>query len=253
MKKLYFALGVVCAALCLVCLYLFLPKKAPELSPLVRESTAAVEKRGESKEIAPQGYVSPVDFAALQELNPDIYAWLYIPGAGINHPILQSVSGDDSYYLTHSVELQEDENGCLFTQRRFSDKEFSIPLTVIYGHRRRSGEMFGSLEQRYTSPDGIYQYDRVIIYTPDRELHYQVFGQTQFSDAHLPMRYDALQEEEDLSAFVDAVKNYHTFSRQFDESVTLSGEDRVLVLSTCLANNDDQRFLVLAKLIEEIN
>lgn len=252
MKKLYFFLGVLCSVLCLLCIYLFLPKPAPASSPLVQQATKAVEKRAESPQSAAEGYVSPVDFQALQEMNPDIYAWLYIPGANINHPILQSVSGDDNYYLTHTVELKENENGCLFTQRNYSDKEFSIPATVIYGHRRRSGEMFGTLEKQFSAKDGIYKYNTIIIYTPDKELHYQVFGQTQFSDLHIPINYGIFNRSSRMSEFLNDVKTYHTFTRQFDESVTVSDGDRILILSTCLVNDENQRYLVLAKLIEEI-
>lgn len=253
MKKLYLILGIVCLVLAIVCIVLFIPRSSGITSALVRESTLAVEKRGESTQKSGSGYVSPVDFAALQEMNPDIYAWLYIPGAGINHPILQSTSGSDNYYLTHNVELQDDENGCLFTQRYYSDKEFEIPVTVIYGHRRRSGEMFGTLEKQFSAKDGIYKYNTIIIYTPDKELHYQVFAQSQFSDAHIIFHYNYFKSEENLTQFLSDLKKYHTFTRQFDDSVEVSSDDRLLVLSTCLVNDENQRFLVLAKLIEEIN
>lgn len=43
-----------------------------------------------------ESYHCPVDFAALQAENKDIYAWLYIPGTGINEPLVQRE--DDSYY-----------------------------------------------------------------------------------------------------------------------------------------------------------
>lgn len=252
MKKLYSILGILCLVLCAVCIYLFIPKPAPPSSPLVREATLAVEKRAESEPSA-DGYVSPVDFAALREMNPDIYAWLYIPEASINHPILQSTSGDDSYYLTHNVELKDDENGCLYTQRKYSDTDFDIPVTVIYGHRRRSGEMFGTLEKQFSSKDGIYKYNRIIIYTPEKELHYQVFGQTQFSNVHIPYEYHEFQRDGEISRFISDANRYHTFIHQFDDSVSVGSDDRLLILSTCLVNDDNQRFLVLAKLIDEIN
>ena len=42
--------------------------------------------------------VVPVDFEELKKINPDIYAWLTIPGTAIDMPILQK-EGDVSYYL----------------------------------------------------------------------------------------------------------------------------------------------------------
>nr|MCR5407248.1 hypothetical protein [Lachnospiraceae bacterium] len=55
-----------------------------------------------------------VDIAALRTKNPDIYAWLYIPEAGIDEPVLQN-SEDINYYVTHNADGQSDENGAVFT------------------------------------------------------------------------------------------------------------------------------------------
>ena len=52
---------------------------------------------GIAHETAADGHV---DFDALQEENPDIFAWLYVPGAGIDLPVLQSPVSDD-FYKTH--------------------------------------------------------------------------------------------------------------------------------------------------------
>ena len=66
----------------------------------MRESTEAIAEQSvtllhdEEAEI-PEEYVSPIDFEALKALNEDIYAWIYIPGTEINHPVLQSVRGDN--------------------------------------------------------------------------------------------------------------------------------------------------------------
>ena len=44
----------------------------------------------------------PVDFAGLQEENPDIYAWITIPGV-VDEPVLQHPE-DDSFYQSHDAE-----------------------------------------------------------------------------------------------------------------------------------------------------
>ncbi|MDE7015577.1 MAG: hypothetical protein K2P19_13050, partial [Kineothrix sp.] len=45
------------------------------------------EKNGLAHETAADGHV---DFEALQQENPDIFAWLYVPGTDIDTPVLQS-------------------------------------------------------------------------------------------------------------------------------------------------------------------
>ena len=45
-----------------------------------------------------QSEVIPVKFEELQAVNPDIYAWITVPGTVIDYPILQHAS-DNTYYL----------------------------------------------------------------------------------------------------------------------------------------------------------
>lgn len=58
----------------------------------------------EEPEETPKSTVEiPIDFQTLQNMNPDIYAWIKVPGTVIDYPIAQSET-DNSYYLNHSVE-----------------------------------------------------------------------------------------------------------------------------------------------------
>ena len=58
----------------------------------------------EEPEETPKSIVEiPIDFQTLQNMNPDIYAWIKVPGTVIDYPIVQSET-DNSYYLNHSVE-----------------------------------------------------------------------------------------------------------------------------------------------------
>lgn len=255
MKRLLFLLaGIVCLAGSAFLVWKSLPDKGPEKPALVKETTVAVAEHGATQPSDTElPYVSPIDFDALKALNEDIYAWLYIPGTDINHPVLQNLLGDNDYYLTHTVDRLEDENGCLFTESLYSKKDFQAPVSVIYGHRRRSGDMFGQLQTIYAVTGSLERYGEVVIYLPDRELHYQVFAESEFSDMHIPYHYRRFSDKSDILTFLEELKRYHTMTKQFDESVSVTENDKILILSTCLAQNDDHRFLVLAKLIEEIS
>ena len=44
-----------------------------------------------------------IDFAALQEENSDVYAWIYVPGTNVDYPVLQHPE-DDTYYLEHNMD-----------------------------------------------------------------------------------------------------------------------------------------------------
>ena len=56
-----------------------------------------------------------IDFKALKAENPDIFAWLHVPGTNIDCPVLQSEEADD-YYETHNAYGKEDPKGAVYTE-----------------------------------------------------------------------------------------------------------------------------------------
>ena len=95
----------------------------------------------EEPEETPKSTVEiPIDFQTLQNMNPDIYAWIKVPGTVIDYPIAQSET-DNTYYLNHSVEHDENKAGAIFTED-YNAKTFEDPNTVIYGHGMANGSMF---------------------------------------------------------------------------------------------------------------
>ena len=69
------------------------------------------------------------DIAALQQINPEAYAWLEITGTDISFPILQSAE-DETFYLTHNIYGEEDDNGSIYTEY-YNNTDFADPNTVI--------------------------------------------------------------------------------------------------------------------------
>ena len=51
-----------------------------------------------------------VDWDALRAINPDIVAWVYMPGTIINYPVAHK-DGDSEYYLHHNFSLGEGSFG----------------------------------------------------------------------------------------------------------------------------------------------
>ena len=52
------------------------------------------------EEVAEQGFLQ-VDFNKLEEINPDVIAWIEIPGLEISYPVVQG--RDNDYYLHHLI------------------------------------------------------------------------------------------------------------------------------------------------------
>jgi len=194
-------------------------------------------------------YVSPVDFEALWRMAPDIYAWLYIPGTEVNYPILQK-EGDDSFYLDHSSEGKPSQRGAIFTEETYTKKDFSDPVTLVYGHNMRSGAMFGDLQETYSDQDGLETYRDIVVYLPERELHYEVFAAVPYDMRHI-LYYNDFTDPEVFQKFLEKILSVRSINANIDENAKITVEDQLLILSTCLKGDRDRRYLVLAKRLAE--
>ncbi len=225
------------------------PKETAESRVQAAVVEQAVAVRAPEASLAPAeaapAYVSPVDFEDLWKMNPDIYAWLYIPDTEVNYPILQR-AGDDGFYLKHNSEGRSSEAGAIFTEETYTKKDFSDPVTLVYGHYMRSGTMFGSLQTIYSTQEGMETHRDVVVYLPERELHYEVFAAVPHDMRHI-LYYNDFTDSEVFQAFLEQVLSVRSINAIIDKSVEVTAEDQLLILSTCLRGDPHQRYLVLAK------
>ena len=183
----------------------------------------------------------PIDFASLQAANPDIYGWLEIPGTEFDFPLVQR-QGDDSFYLTHDSDGNESSAGAIFTESAYNSTTMEDPVTVAYGHQMHAGTMFGKLQETYSQENALEDYGEVIVYLPEKELHYQVFAAVPYDNRHILYNYDCTDSRR-FNAFLNSIYEVREIGAQFNSGVTVSTDDKVLVLSTCLAGNSQRRYL----------
>lgn len=188
----------------------------------------------------------PVDFSALQEKNPDIYAWILIPGTGVDYPILQSGT-DQGYYLNHTAEGAEGYPGSIYTEN-LNKKDFTDKNTVIYGHNMKDGSMFGSLK-KYVDSDYMQEHSEIIIYTPEHKLTYRIYAGVTYDDRHILSSFD-FTDTQQYQAYLDSVDAVRNMASFRNSEVEVTTGDRIITLSTC-NSNQTQRFLVEAVLISE--
>lgn len=103
-----------------------------------------------------------IDFQALKEINPDIVAWIRIPGV-LDYPVVQGK--DNQYYLSHTFQKNHNIAGSIFLDYRNSSN-FTDSKNIIYGHNMKDGSMFHVL-QNFQEID-FYQKNReILLYLPD--------------------------------------------------------------------------------------
>ena len=165
--------------------------------------TAQPEQQDEP-EAEPEPYVSPVDFAALQAINTDIYAWLEIPGTLISYPLVQDPE-NDAFYMNHDSDRNWSANGALFSEATYNTPDIvADPVTIVYGHHMLSGAMFGNLEQYYSDSAFLEEHPTFTVYTPDGEYTYGVFAAVPYPAEHILKNHD-FEDEADYTAFVETV------------------------------------------------
>lgn len=109
-----------------------------------------------------------VDFEALAKVNPDVKAWIYIKGTGINYPIVQAA--DNTTYLHRTFEGKDSFIGAIFLDAG-CEPDFSSENSIVYGHNLKNGQMFGMLKKHYDTeynPDADYKkHQKIWIITPE--------------------------------------------------------------------------------------
>lgn len=197
--------------------------------------------------IVPENPQAVVDFEALKKENPDIYAWIKVPGTSVDYPVLQSTE-DNSYYLTHTIDGEEQTAASIFTEN-YNSCDFQDPHTVIYGHNMRDGSMFGSLH-KYEDKAFFDEHREILIYLPDRILHYRIFAAYVSDNRHLMLNYD-WKAAGVMDQYLDEVFSNGDISAHIDREMEVTGQDRIITLSTCNHGIDEQRYLVQAVLVDE--
>ncbi len=182
-----------------------------------------------------------INFEGLLKANEDVKAWIYLEDTVIDYPVMQTTNND--YYLYHMFNGEENGAGSIFIDYRNSApfKDFN---TVLHGHRMKDGSMFKPLVQ-YADAD-FYENHKVIeITTPTQKYDCEVFAAATIpADSDL-YQFEFYSEEDRLYYLsrLDAVNELYT-------DVEIGVKDKIVMMSTCTAQLDDNRYCVFGKLVK---
>ena len=250
-KKILKAIYILLVVLCLLCIagmlaYLHVDKEEEEKA---EEQHVEVVEQYVDEEAEVEKAELPIDFASLQEINPEIYAWIRIPDTNVDYPILQREGEDQSFYLDHDMYGEEQKAGSIYTEC-YNSKDFTDPNTIIYGHNMKNGSMFHNL--RYFSEAEFFaEHEELYIYMPDKILKYQIINCYVYDDRHLLGSFD-LSDEGVHEEYLEEIMRPRSMYTMIRDGVELSTEDKLITLSTCVANQPNNRRLLQAVLLEEI-
>lgn len=198
----------------------------------IREEVAAPAEEAEEPE------ERKIDFAALQEKNNEIVAWLYVPGTQVDYPICR---GEDiDYYLHHNAEKESNILGALFVPPE-NEGTLNDAHIIIYGHNMRQGQMFGELSN-YENEEFFKENPYVYLYTPQQKRTYKIYSVYRCEPSSPTYTVGFLfetKEYRDWQSFSVSQEMYETGTETL-----LQGESQVLTLSTCADGNRQNRLAV---------
>lgn len=182
-----------------------------------------------------------VDINKLKTFNPDTIGFIKVMGTNINYPFVQTK--DNDYYLNRSYDKTYNNAGWIFLDYR--NNEFNDKNTIIYGHGRINGTMFGSLKDTLKSSWQSNKDNYIIKISTEKENSiWQIFSVYKIATTsdYLQTTFTDIEFE----SFINLIKGRSSYN--FETNVT--NEDKVLTLSTCY--NDNDKMVVHAKLIKYV-
>ncbi len=181
-----------------------------------------------------------IDLTALRQENADVVGWIAIPDTMLDYPLLQ---GDDNqYYLKHSWTNDYSSLGSIYMDYR-NDPALEDFNTILYGHRMRGDDMFGSLKY-YDEQSHLEAHPAIYLTTDDGVRRYDIFAAYEINITNCHTYRLGLTEESGQQAYID----YCTGLSVLETGIEPQPGDQILTLSTCTARggSSDYRWIVQA-------
>ena len=186
-----------------------------------------------------------VSFAELQKMNSDVFAWLTVNDTPIDYPVTQTDNNDK--YINTNAEGQYTLSGSIFLDYRNSP-DFDDFNSIIYGHHMEKKLMFGALsdfgEEAYFDA---HPYGNLYFNGRDHGLEFFAVVLTDAYDRVLfapAVKGDGNREEYLSTIYEKAL---------YERDLGVTAEDQIIVLSTCTSSITNGRYMLFAKLTDELH
>lgn len=195
---------------------------------------------GISETAQTEGFTGDIDFEALRRINPDVVGWIFYEDTVIDYPVVQGE--DNKKYLYTIFDGTTGGFGTLFADAA-TEKPFAQFNTIVYGHHMRNGSMFAPLRKL---KDEAYcrEHPQLELITPEGKFHLAIWAflnEPADSDIYIANITDR-DERAGYISMAGRLSEYTT-------DVSVSPDDRLVVLSTCAYEYKNARYMVIAKMI----
>lgn len=197
-----------------------------------------------------QGDKSPEElllnhYAQLKQQNGDFAGWIRIDGTPLDYPVVHTPD-DPEYYLRRAFDGSYSISGTPFVGENCDVNSTNV---MIYGHRMNNDTMFTTLLD-YAKKDYWQQHPQICFDTVDQLRVYDIIAAFYIDipfaddpDAFHWYNYSGNIEGDLYNEYIQKVME-HAY---YDTGVQVNTGDKLLTLTTCAYNDEEQRFVVVAK------
>ena len=187
-------------------------------------------------------------YEGLKRDNPDFAGYLKIEGTDIEYPVMYSPD-EPERYLEKDFDLNKSIKGLPFIDARCKLDPVSENL-IIYGHNMKDGTVFGLLDS-YDTKEFCRQHPVIRFDTlndPGKyEVMYAFYDRVYFNDEKEFRFYNFIDasNKDDFDRTMDKLREKSIY----DMGVKADFGDRFITLVTCSYQEEEGRFVVIAKKI----
>jgi len=194
----------------------------------------------------PTGLDGVNSFQQLQELNPDVTAWLTVYGTNIDYPIVQ---GEDNLkYVNTDAKGRYSLSGAIFLDND-SSPDFSDFNSIVYGHHMAKQVMFGEIG--LFADESYFEARRYgMLYYGGQEygLEFFAFVRTDAYDNSI-YRTRVPVGVANRQAYLNTLTRKAMHLRQ---DVPVTADDRIVLLSTCTATMTNGRDILIGRITDTV-
>jgi sortase B len=182
-------------------------------------------------------------FEELQEINPEVIAWLTVYGTNIDYPVTQGK--DNMKYVNTNARGEYSLSGAIFLSSK-NNNDFTDFNSIFYGHQMDNKVMFGEigdfLDKNFFNAR---QYGNLYFGKKDHGVEFFAFIHT---DAYNHQVFTAGVGEEISQEYLDNILSIAINNRDVDVSI----KDNIILLSTCSSVSTNGRDILIGRITEEI-
>lgn len=188
-----------------------------------------------------------IDWNKLKAINENIVAWLYIPGTGVDYPVIKAT--DNDFYLNHDIYGQSSIYGSIYLDQRYYHMENinEVDNIIIYGHNMGhwNTSMFGKL-MKYKEQDYYSLHKDIYLYTPEKNSKYKIVNVIRTTTSNKWYQFTNLKSCE---LTLDELKSCLSKDELYPCMQLSNHSNRFITLSTC-DYDGNYRILVVGERVE---